>query len=118
MIAQRIFKFWLHYDFIYKRSAYYKIYSQHCNQSAFGYASEIIDKIRKEQKQDENLLSDEKPKSFVKALMSKKYNLTDEEIADEIKTMLVAVSEIFRVFRTVLKISFFFFKFLGSGYDR
>lgn len=92
MIAQRIFKFWLHFDFIYERTNYFKIYQQHHHQSALQYARVIIDKIRKEQENETPEQADEKPKSFVRALMSKKYNLTDEEIEDEIKTMLVAVS--------------------------
>lgn len=93
MIAQRIFKFWLHFDFFYKRSTYYTIYMQHHQQSALQYADVIIKKIRKEQESETFEQTEEKPKSFVRALMSKKYNLTDEEIGDEIKTMLVAVSE-------------------------
>lgn len=92
MIAQRIFKFWLHYDFIYERSTYHKIYTQHHNQSALQYADVIMKKIRKEQESETPEQAEEKPKSFVKALMSRKYNLTDEEISDELKTMLVAVS--------------------------
>lgn len=89
MIMLRIFKFWLHYDFFYKKSIYYKVYQQHHNQSALQYAEKIINQLRKEQR--EGNFEEEKPKTFIRALMSKKYNFTDEEISDEIKTMLVAV---------------------------
>jgi cytochrome P450 len=53
------------------------------------YAEKIINQLRKEQR-DGNF-EEEKPKTFIRALMSKKHNFTDEEISDEIKTMLVAV---------------------------
>lgn len=61
-------------------------------------------RIRKEQENETPEAADEKPTSFVRALMHKKYNLTDEEIRDEIRTMLVAVSikrENFKMFLTL-----------------
>lgn len=94
MILMRVYKFWLHNEFFYKRSIYSRVYDQHHNQSALQYAQVIIDKIRKEQ-ESENVEDGEKPKTFIRALMHKKYDLSDEEIGDEIKTMLVAVSEMY-----------------------
>lgn len=98
MIIMRVFKFWLHYDFFYKRSIYYRVYERHQNESALKYAPMIIEKIRNEQNNMNAIeVEDEKPKTFIRALMSKKYNLSDEEIGDEIKTMLVAVSNDFHL---------------------
>ena len=59
--------------------------------SAFAYADDVINNIRENLKDDRE--SDEKPKSFMRALMNPKNNLCDEEIRDEIKTLLIAVKK-------------------------
>lgn len=96
MFVQRIFKswypFWYHSDFLFKLSNDYKKF-KHCLDDSFGhYAKEIMAKVRKEQ-ENETKHQAECPESLVRALMHKKYDLTDEEISDEIKTFLMAVSE-------------------------
>ena len=91
MILMRVYKFWLHNEFFYKRSIYSRVYDEMYDKSALKYAQVIIDKIRKEQ-ESESIDDSQKPKTFIRALMQKKYNLSDNEIGDEIKTMLVAVN--------------------------
>ena len=105
MMVMRIYKFWLHNDFFYKRSIYSRVYNDLYSKSSLKYAQIIIDKIRKEQ-EIESIDDNEKPKTFIRALINKKNCLSDEEISDEIKTMLVAVNYSISMFNNFLKFKF------------
>ena len=58
--------------------------------SAFTYVDEIIENIQQNIDTGEEV--NIKPTSFMRALLDKRHNLSHEEIVDEIRTLLIAVS--------------------------
>ncbi|KAG5670858.1 hypothetical protein PVAND_001092 [Polypedilum vanderplanki] len=90
LVAIRMFKFWLHPDFIYKRTKMY-IDETKAKSYAYTYAEDVIDNIRK--KLNDDIDEEDKPTTFMRALMSPKFNLSESEISDEIKTLLVAAQD-------------------------
>lgn len=84
-----MFRFWLHPQFIYKQT---KMFVEECKakaHSAFSFTDDIIKNISEHLSNESEI--DEKPNSFMRALMSPKFNLPESEIRDEIKTLLIAV---------------------------
>ena len=72
-----------------------QIFTEVMNNAAVKYSKQIIAKITREQKEyedNETIKIDEKPKSIARALLSKKYNLTIEEVDEEIRSVILAVS--------------------------
>ena len=58
------------------------------------FADEIFENAKRNLELQNNNDYDKTPKNAIKTLMDPKYQLTDEEIHQEIITLLVAVSEI------------------------
>lgn len=90
IIALRMFSFWLHPDFIYRRTKYFVQEMKAKSISAYTYVDNVITNIR--ETTDKNRAADEKPSTFMRALMDEKHNLTHSEIVDEIRSLLIAVS--------------------------
>ncbi|CAG9806630.1 unnamed protein product [Chironomus riparius] len=90
VVTKRIVSFWLHPDFIYKRTKYFVAEMKAKSHSAFTYVDDVIENIR------QNIDSGEevniKPTSFMRALLDSKHDLPREEIVDEIRTLLIAVN--------------------------
>jgi hypothetical protein len=86
----RAIKPWLHHDFAYKSTKYHKIDQENEKTLSWKFIPEILENVRNNQ----TFHKFQKPKSFVGALMDKKYELREKEIFDEIKTVLLAVSVI------------------------
>lgn len=79
--------FWFHNDKIYKHTSIYRRETAAREKWKGDLAGKIMRKVRRE-----NL--DEKPKNFIRALMSPRFNLDDQEIEDTIYSMNLAVSKI------------------------
>jgi cytochrome P450 len=88
-VIMRMFKLWLHFDFIFNRSSLGKLQEKSRLNSAMIYSPIIMDDIRKKNNEKE----DEKPKTFIRALMDSRNNFTDSEISDEINTLIIAAQD-------------------------
>jgi cytochrome P450 len=84
--TMRMFKLWLHPDFIFNRSSLGKLQEKARSNSAMIFSPIIMDDIRKKNSEKE----DEKPKTFIRALMDSRNNFTDSEISDEISSLIIA----------------------------
>ncbi|KAL7037290.1 hypothetical protein ACKWTF_009155 [Chironomus riparius] len=81
----RMFKFWLHPNIIFKISSLYKKQCHSMSKCGMVFTNDIIKNIRTNTKTNE----DEKPKSFMRALLNPKYNFTDDEIKDEVRSVIL-----------------------------
>lgn len=86
----RIFKPWLHPDFIYNRTKIYKDEQEALENTALRFSVQILENMHKKVKDSEPLKYESK--SFIMELMDS--NLTEKEIINEITTLLVAVSKL------------------------
>jgi hypothetical protein len=88
-VTQRMFRFWLHPDIFYKKTSTFVKEITAKDNSAFRYTEDVLRNVQKIMKNEAEC--DEKPKNFIRALVSPKAKLYDEELKDEIKTLLIAV---------------------------
>lgn len=91
LVTLRMFRLWLHPDFIYKRTKMCTEETKAQNNSAFSFADKIIKNVREKINND---VEDEEKKmsTFLRALVNPKFKLSEREIVDEVKTLLIAVS--------------------------
>lgn len=87
-ITKRGLMFWFHNDAVYKHTSIYRRETAAREKWKGDLAGKIMRKIRREGDDDD----DEKPKNFIRALMSSRFKLDDEEIEDTIYSMNLAVS--------------------------
>ena len=87
ILSMRIFKTFLHNDVVFKMT---NLYSKQCEvkeKCSLVFSDDVIKNIRQT---PENQNS---PKSFVRAFMNPINNLSDNEILDEIKTLIIAAQD-------------------------
>ncbi|KAG5670856.1 hypothetical protein PVAND_001090 [Polypedilum vanderplanki] len=93
-VMLRIFKFWLHPDYLYSLSKIYEFERKAEVGCSFIFAPQVVENIREKLKNDENNNNEyEKPKTFIRAFLDPKNNFTEHEIFDEIKTLIVAAQD-------------------------
>lgn len=80
---------WLYFEPFYKMSKYYKMEMDGRTKGSLKFTDEIFEKARKNAADPNN---NETQKNAIKLLVDPKYKLDDEEIKQEITTLLVAVS--------------------------
>jgi hypothetical protein len=87
---------WLYNEFFYKLSKYYKMEMDGRTKGSLKFTDEIFTKARKnvENNNNNNNFEEETHKNAIKLLVDPKYKLEDEEIKQEITTLLVAVSNL------------------------
>lgn len=86
-ITARIMKPWLYFEPFYKMSAYYKMEMDGRTKGSLKFTDEILNRARKNHDANNNVTQ----KNAIKLLVDPKYNLDDDEIKQEITTLLVAV---------------------------
>lgn len=87
----RMFKFWLHNELIYRQT---KTYQRECHAIAncgIRYAPAIVKNVRDKMVEDGPV--EGKQKTFMRALLDAKNNLTDAEVYDEIGSVIVAAQD-------------------------
>lgn len=90
-VSLRIFKPWLHPEFVYQRTKIYREEQEALKNTALKFSADISSNILKKMKNSLNAEEQKsKSKSFMKDLFQS--NLSETEINDEIRTLLVAVS--------------------------
>lgn len=89
VMNDRLFKVWLQFEPIFRLSKHYHNYVKYVKNGMFAIAHEIL----KEKGQKKNSeVSQTKSKKFVDLLLNAKKQLDEEEIVDEINTLIAAVS--------------------------
>ncbi|XP_070505832.1 probable cytochrome P450 313a4 [Chironomus tepperi] len=91
IITVRIFQPWLHLDFIFNFTKRNKKQDEFLTDIGEVFTKNVIKNAKNIQKQEEN--NNEKSKSFIHELMSPKYNFSDEEIHDEVTTVMLAAQD-------------------------
>lgn len=84
----RLFKVWFHFEPLFKISKGYNSYKKYVINGIFAIAGEIL----KEKAEQEVKESSSKHKIFIDQLLQAKQTLTEDEIIDEINTLIGAVS--------------------------
>jgi cytochrome P450 family 313 len=95
-VTIRIFKFWLHNDFLFNRSSTNAIQKEAIDTCAFVFTPKVMKSIRKKMAVDDNNNqqdSGDRPKTFIRAFMDPKNNFSESEIVDEINTLIVAAQD-------------------------
>lgn len=82
----KAFKPWLRNEFVFQRSKLYEIDQKNNESTLFKYVPQILENVRR----NKLIFKDTKQDSFVGALIDNE--LSEEELLDEIKTVLLAVS--------------------------
>lgn len=101
VISNRMYKVWLHIDWIYKLTDMYKLELKHMINGIFQVGNKILDDklAMLEGSEDFEEPSDEfeykTPQIFIDQLLRYRNVLTKDEITDEINTFLGAVSLLF-----------------------
>ncbi|KAG5670857.1 hypothetical protein PVAND_001091 [Polypedilum vanderplanki] len=93
LVTQRIFRFYLHPEFIYRQTKMYVTETKAKAHSAFSYTDDVINNIRIKLKKNHDEVEEDKPTTFMRALVSSKFNLDESEIRDEVKTLLIAAQD-------------------------
>ncbi|XP_070502889.1 uncharacterized protein [Chironomus tepperi] len=88
-VFMRMFKFWHHADIIFRNSSLYKLQQHSMSNCAMVFTNDIIENIRTKSNNNEV----EKPKSFMQALINPKSNFTDDEIKDEVHSIVLAAQD-------------------------
>ena len=83
-------RFWLHFEPFYKLTKFYKMEMEGRKKGSLKFTDEILKKAR----QHSELISssNDSPKNSIKTLVNPKYGLSDEEIREEINSLIMAVS--------------------------
>jgi cytochrome P450 len=85
---------WLYFKTFYKLSPYYKMEMNGRTKGSLKFVDEIM-QIDKEDKNNNNNDGDKTYKSAIELLVNSTNNFTDQEIKEEIITLLVAVKTIY-----------------------
>lgn len=86
-VTARMMKPWLHFEPFYKMSVYHKMEMDGRTKGSLKFTDEILENARKNFDPNNNVTQ----KNAIKLLIDPKYKLDDEEIKQEITTLLVAV---------------------------
>jgi hypothetical protein len=87
-------KFWLHFEPFYKMSKYYQMEMDGRTKGSLKFADEIFENAKRNQELENNNEDEKVSKNAIKTLVDPKHQLSDEEIKQEIITLLVAVSNL------------------------
>lgn len=90
LMNDRLFKVWYHFPFVFRFSSIYKSYQKYVVNGVFAMASNVLK--QREENEQKAINPDSKHRIFLDQLLSARNVLTDDEIADEINTMIGAVS--------------------------
>jgi cytochrome P450 len=88
LMNDRLFKVWYHIPFVFRFSSIYSDYQKYVENGVFAMSKNVL-RQKSAKKAD---IPQTKHKIFIDQLLSAKHELTDDEIADEINTMIGAVS--------------------------
>ncbi|XP_070505847.1 probable cytochrome P450 313a4 [Chironomus tepperi] len=91
IVTVRAFKFWLHPDIIFKSTKLYQKQLETASKTAMGFAKNIILNAQSLLEEDAN--NNEKSKTFIRALVNSKNNLSSDEIQDEVNTIVLAAQD-------------------------
>lgn len=89
VMNDRLFKIWLHFKPIFRFSYLYPLYEKHLKNGMFAIANDILKEIETKKS---TYVSHTKHKVFIDQLLSAKDRLKEDEIIDEINTLIAAVS--------------------------
>ena len=89
-ICARMSKFWLHNESIYKMTKYYDQEMEEWKTGSFQFLVEILKKIQISSKEKLNLST---KKNALNLLTDPQNGLTQQEIKEEIQSLLAAVSD-------------------------
>ena len=84
-----MFKFWFHPDITFEHSKLYKIQQKSISKCPRVFTNDVIENIRTNINNNEN----EKPKSFMRAMLEPRHNFTDSEIKDEVHSVVLAAQD-------------------------
>ena len=87
----RTFKFWLYPDIIFKSTKLYQKQLETASKSGMGFSQDIIKNAQCLLQEDVD--DNEKSKTFIRALVNPKNNLTIDEIQDEVNTVVWAAQD-------------------------
>lgn len=90
VMNDRLFKVWLHVKPIYRLSNTYKLWQKYVQNGIFAIADEILKEVRAEGNGSDK---SRQHKIVIDQLLDEGNSLTNEEIVDEINTLIGAVSE-------------------------
>ncbi|KAL7025554.1 hypothetical protein ACKWTF_013530 [Chironomus riparius] len=86
LVFIRILKFWYHSKIIFENSSLSKLYYQSRSNCAMAFTNDIVQNVRNETNNNE----DEKHKSFIQAMVNPRNDFTDDEIKDEVHSIVLA----------------------------
>lgn len=82
---------WLHFDSVYNMTRYYKMEMEARRKSSLKFTDEILQRGRAN---SEVIYNHNGPKNTIKSLVNPKHGLDDEEIREEINSIIMAVSKL------------------------
>jgi hypothetical protein len=100
-MMSKMLNFLYHFEPLYRFTSLYKLEQKHAHQGVLKIADDILEEKKEFQKKffDENRSSfddedglNRKPKSFINTLLDPKNAFSEQEIKDEINTLIAAVS--------------------------
>ncbi|CAG9806567.1 unnamed protein product [Chironomus riparius] len=91
IITIRIFQPWLHLNCIFNCTKMSRQQDKVLTDSGVVFTKDVINNAKNLLEQEDN--NNEKSKSFIQALVNPKYNFSDEEIHDEISTVMLAAQD-------------------------
>lgn len=92
-VTVRIFNIFYHPEVIYRQTKLYEEQCKAASNCAMIFGEEVLKNIRKKMAEDENNNNNSNPFSLIRALINPKYNLHDEEILDEVKSLVIAAQD-------------------------
>ncbi|CAG9806566.1 unnamed protein product [Chironomus riparius] len=93
IVTIRCFKIWLYPDFIFRHTKMYKDQLTSISKSSLKFTKHIINHIRQQLTVKNDSNQNEKSKTFIRALMDPRNNLSEVEIEDEVKTMIFTAQD-------------------------